>query len=278
MYLVIGGGLHISAGNIFARHILPLFHLRLKGYSTPISVRLKRRNAMGPRADGVTIFASIALLGLDALLPAFNKASGHAVNVTWLPTVEITHRLDAGEKVDMVFYPKNSVSAQIAKRTLLPEGAADLVQSGVGIGIAKGAKKPDVSSAEALKAALLSARSIAYATGPSGDHVANVLKNLDIEDAVKHKITIVQGFVGKAVASGQVEIGFQQVPEIMLVPEIDLLGPLPEELQLMTVFSAAIHRSCRDMEACQSFIQFFGRPEIASKFSTYGLVTLPTAA
>jgi molybdate transport system substrate-binding protein len=148
----------------------------------------------------------------------------------------------------------------------------------VGIGIAKGAKKPDVSSTDALKAALIEAKSIGYATGPSGDHVANVLKRLGIEEAVKRKITIVQGFVGQAVASGQVEIGFQQVPEIMLVPEIDLLGPLPEELQLMTVFATAIHRSCRDMEACQSFIQFFGRPEIASKFSTYGLEPLPTTA
>jgi molybdate transport system substrate-binding protein len=230
---------------------------------------------MEPEADGVTIFASIALQGLDALLPAFKKATGYTAKVTWLPTVEITNRLEAGEAVDMVFYPKNSISAQIAKGTLLSGGAADLVQSGVGIGIAKGANKPDVSSADALKAALLAAKSIGYATGPSGDHVANVLKRLGIGDAVRHKITIVQGFVGKAVASGQVEIGFQQVPEIMLVPEIDLLGPLPGELQLMTVFSAAVHRSCRSIAACQSFIQFFGRPEIAAKFRIYGLEPLP---
>jgi molybdate transport system substrate-binding protein len=244
----------------------------------PLSMQLKRRKAVGPKTDGVTIFASIALQGLDALLPAFNKASGHTVNVTWLPAVEITQRLDAGEKVDMVFYPKNSISVQIAKGTLLPSGAVDLVQSGVGIGIAKGAKKPDVSSGDALKATLLEAKSIGYATGPSGDHVANVLRRLGIEEAVKRKIIIVQGFVGKAVASGQVKIGFQQLPEIMLVPEIDLLGPLPEELQLMTVFSAAIHNSCRDMEACKSFIKFFASPEIAAKLSTYGLESLPMTA
>jgi molybdate transport system substrate-binding protein len=241
-------------------------------------VQLKRRKAMEPKPDGVTVFASIALQGLDELLPAFNKATGYTANVTWLPTVEITQRLEAGEVVDMAFYPKNSISAQIAKGTLLSGGAADLVQSGVGIGIAKSAKKPDVSSPDALKAALLAARSIGYATGPSGDHVANVLRRLGIEHAVNHKITIVQGFAGRAVASGQVEIAFQQVPEIMLVPEIDLLGPLPGDLQLMTVFSAALHSSCREVEACKSFIKFFASPQVAAKFHVYGLQPLQMSA
>ncbi len=207
-------------------------------------------------------------------MPDFAKVSGHTANVIWLPAVEITERLNAGEQTDLVFSPKNAVSAQIAKGTLIAADRADPVQSGVGMGIAKGARRPGVSTPEALKATLLAARSIGYATGPSGDHVAVVIKSLGIEAALAPKTTIIQGFVGKAVESGQVEIGFQQVPEILLVPGIDLLGPLPGDLQKMTTFSIAMHRSTAKLEACRAFIRYFSSRALAPEYRKHGLEPL----
>jgi len=198
------------------------------------------------------------------LVPQFEAASGHKVTTLWAPSTEMMQRLTGGETVDLVVMAARSIDELIALGTIAPDSRVDLARSGVGVAVRAGAPKPDISSAEALKRALLAARSIACSTGPSGVYLVGLFQRMGIGDALKAKLRQVHGEpIGKVVARGDAEIGFQQVCELLPVAGIDLIGPLPADIQEVTAFSAGLHAQAKEPTAARALVAFLTAPAAA---------------
>jgi molybdate transport system substrate-binding protein len=207
------------------------------------------------------------------LIPQFEKASEHKVATTWAGTVDIKKRMAAGEVFDLVIVASPELDAFIQEGKLAPGSRVDLVRSGVGVAVRAGAPKPDISSGEALKKALLAAKSIGYSTGPSGVYLASLFERMGIADQIKPKLKQTQPgvLVGSIIANGEAEIGFQQVSELIHMPGIDFLGPLPADVQKITVFSAGIHSGAKESEAAKALVKFLTAPATAPVFKKHGL-------
>ena len=133
---------------------------------------------------------------------------------------------------------------------------------GIGVGVPNGAPKPDISSGEAIKKTLLAAKGIGYSTGPSGVFLEGLFKRWGISDADQGKLkrTSTGVPVGTLIVSGEVDIGFQQISEIMLYPGIQYVGPLPADMQHITVFSGGIHAAAKQPDAARALVKFILSP------------------
>lgn len=191
------------------------------------------------------------------LVPQFERATGHKVVTTWAPTVEMMKRLKGGEGVDLVIIAADSIEELIKLGKIAPGSRVDLAKSVIGVAIRAGAPRPDIRTTEAFKRTLLAAKSIAYSTGPSGVYISELFKRLDIADELKPKVKQLQGVpIGEVVARGDAEIGFQQVSEILPVKGIELLGPLPADIQRTTVFSIGLHTGAQQPDAARALVKF----------------------
>ena len=229
---------------------------------------------------GVANAAEITVLSTQAteqayreLLPQFEKASGHKVTTTFTGTLDAKKRIAAGETFDLLIMASPEIDAFIASGTLAPGSRVDLAKSGVGVGVKAGAPKPDISSVDALKNTLLAAKAIGYSTGPSGNYLIGMFERLGIADQVKPKLkqTPTGVFVGTIVANGEVDIGFQQVSEMATFPGVDYVGPLPAEVQKMTVFASGIAANAKQPEAAKAWVKFITAPESAQAFKKRGM-------
>ncbi len=195
------------------------------------------------------------------LVPEFERATGNKVVTIWAPTVEMMGRLKGGEVVDLVILAADSIDELIKLGRIAPGSRVDIAKSGIGIAVRSGAPKPDIRTTEALKRALLAAKSIAYSTGPSGVYIISLFQRMGIADELKPKIKQVQGVpIGELVARGEAEIGFQQVSEILPVAGIELLGPLPADIQRITIFSTGLHVGAQQPDAAKALVRFFTAP------------------
>ncbi len=155
---------------------------------------------------------------------------------------------------------------------IAPGSRVDLAKSGVGAAVRAGAPHPDISSAEALKRALIAAKSIVISTGPSGVYLAGLFQRMGIADELKPKLKQVMGEpTGAVVARGEAQIGFQQMCELLPVAGIDLLGPLPAEIQQITVFSAGLHVDALAPDAARSLIEFLTAPHAVPVIKRKGM-------
>jgi molybdate transport system substrate-binding protein len=196
------------------------------------------------------------------LVPEFEKASGHKVVTSFVGGADLMKRMKAGENTDLVILPGNSVDELIKLGKVVPGSRVDLAKSGVGVAVRAGAPKPDISSGDALKRALLAAKSIGYSSGPSGAYLAGLFQRMGIADELKPKIKQAPPgvAVGDLIARGEVEIGFQQVSELLSIKGIDFLGPLPPDTQHITVFSAGLHVSAKEPGAAKALVRFLTSP------------------
>jgi molybdate transport system substrate-binding protein len=207
------------------------------------------------------------------LVPGFEKASGSKVTTNWGGVTEVAKRVADGETADIVILPVAQIDDLIAKGKLLGPTKIVVAKSGVGVAVQAGAPKIDLSSGDNVRKALLAAKSIAYSTGPSGAHMADLIKKWGIADQLKGKIVISPADtpVGVVVARGQAEIGFQQVSELVHVKGIDYLGALPPDVNEITVFAAAVHKDARSPEAARALIKHLSAPEAASVIKKTGM-------
>ena len=207
------------------------------------------------------------------LVPQFEKATEHKVATTWAPTVEIMKRMAAGETFDLVIMSAEGIDKLTKDGKLVSGSRVDLVKSGIGVAVRQGAAKPDLSSGEAVKKALLAAKSIGYSTGPSGVYLANLFERMGIAAELKPKVKVVTPGVpvGTLVASGEAEIGFQQVSELLPVAGIDYLGPLPADIQHTTVFAGALHTGATHGEAAKALVKFLTAPAAVPIIRSKGL-------
>ena len=207
------------------------------------------------------------------LLPQFEKASGHTVKTTFTGTLDARKRIAAGQPFDLLIMASPDIDAFIKSGTLVAGSRIDLAKSGVGIGVKAGAPKPDIATTAAFKKTLLAAKSIGYSTGPSGNYVIGLFDRLGIADQVKPKLkqTPTGVFVGSIVASGDVEIGIQQVSEMSHFTGVDYVGPLPADIQQTTIFASGIAANAKQAAAAKAWVKFITQPSSAPAFKKRGM-------
>ena len=214
----------------------------------------------------------------DELLPPFERANGHLVRATYGPSGALIRRFDAGERADVFVTDSLAIDALIKQGKVVP-ARVELARTGIGIAVRKGAPRPDVSTPEALKHALLAARSVAHAAPASGSitaaHIMGVFERLGIAAEVTAKVKLAaggpDGRVSVLVSNGVAEIGLQQVSELMSNPDVDVIGMLPPELQQITLYSAGVTASAREPKAAAAMIAALSAPSAAAIFKAKGL-------
>jgi molybdate transport system substrate-binding protein len=199
------------------------------------------------------------------LVPGFEKATGHKVTTTWGGVNAVAKHVADGEVADVVMLPAPQIDDLIKQGKLIAETRVNVATSGVGVAIRAGAPKIDTASSEGIRKALIAAKTIAYSAGPSGVHIERLIAKWGLTDQLKAKIVppIPDVPIGEVVARGDAEIGFQQVSELLPVKGIDYLGPLPADIQEMTLFSAAMHKAAGPTHAARALLKFLTAPEAA---------------
>ena len=199
----------------------------------------------------------------EVLVPEFERATGHKIFTARGPSMGTTVnaipvRLERGEPADVLIMVGYALKDLADKGKVMAGSSVDLVKSPIGIAVKAGAPKPDISSADALKRALLAAKTVAYSDSASGVYVSTeMFQKLGIAEEMKDKARKIPATpVGEIVAHGEAEIGFQQISELKPVQGIEIIGPLPDELQKITVFSAGIATVSKEPEAGKALIKF----------------------
>jgi molybdate transport system substrate-binding protein len=207
------------------------------------------------------------------LIPAFEKSSGHKVVPTWTGGANIKKQIAAGEVYDLVIVAGRDIDDFIKDGKVMPGSRVDLMKSGIGVGVREGATQPDIRSSEALKRTILAARSVGYSTGPSGTYVLSMFERMGITDQIKPKLKQVPSGerIGTFIKSGEAEIGFQQISELIHEPGVSYVGPLPPEDQNITVFSAGIHRQAKQPETAKELIRSLTSPAATSIIKKHGM-------
>jgi molybdate transport system substrate-binding protein len=207
------------------------------------------------------------------LIPQFEKATGHRVVVTWDGTLNIRKRIDSGDVADLVVMPAADVDAMIASGGLAPGSRVDLAKSIIGVAVRAGVAKPDLSSSDSLRRAMLAAPSIVISSGPSGVHLLELLEKQGILGTLRPKITQLPSgqSVGEALARGEGDLGFQQVSELLHVKGITYIGPLPTDIQKVTVFAGGIPRTAQDAGLARELLTFLRNPRNAAVLKKAGL-------
>jgi molybdate transport system substrate-binding protein len=216
---------------------------------------------------------------LHELGPKF-EATGHKLNIAYTPSGAITKRVAEGETADLLISTPAGIDSLIKSGKVLDGTNTSLGSSGMGVAVLKGAPKPDISTPEAFKRALLTAKAVAYsdpaAGGASGAHMAKVLDRLGITNEINAKAKLGRGVpTAGFVVKGEADIAIQQISELIAVPGVDLVGPLPGDLQNVTMFAAGIPSGSAQAETAKAFIRFLQTPEAAAAFKKHGLDPAP---
>jgi molybdate transport system substrate-binding protein len=209
----------------------------------------------------MNVIASLAIKAVYLeLVPAFEQQSSEKVQTQWVGTTDIRKRMLADEVTDVVIGSAALIEDLINGGYLDSRTRVDLAKSGVGAAVRAGAPKPDIGSVDALKSALRAAQSIVYSSGPSGVYLAELFERLGIAQELKSNATQAPPgvLIGELVARGDFELGFQQVSELRQVKGIDYVGPLPPEVQVMTVFSGAVHSKSAQSKAGTALLRHLG--------------------
>lgn len=213
------------------------------------------------------VLSSLALKGvLEKFRPALEQTLGTPLDLRFDATQSILAQLRNGERADVLI-----LTAE-AMETLPVKQVRRLGSSGVGVAVRAGAPKPDISTVDALKHSLLAARSVAHSkVGASGIYFAEVLHRLGIADRLKKRIIVEKGPVGLVVASGEAEIGVQQLCELAPVAGIDIVGPLPDPLQKITHFAAGIAANAEDADRAAALMDFLESPPVRAAMRAGGI-------
>jgi molybdate transport system substrate-binding protein len=221
----------------------------------------------------------------NALVPDFERATGHQVITAYGPSMGTTInaipvRLQRGEAADVLIMVGYALGDLIKQGKVVADSRVDLVNSKIGVAVKAGAPKPDISSADALKRALLAAKSVAYSDSASGVYISGeMFTKLGIAEAMRDKAKKIPATpVAEIVARGEAELGFQQISELKPVAGIEIVGPLPEELQKVTVFSAGIASVSKEPEAAKALIGFLASPAAKDAIVRSGLEPIATGA
>jgi molybdate transport system substrate-binding protein len=229
---------------------------------------------------GIASAAEIKVIGSPGtrapytlLVPGFEKATGHKVTTVWGGVNETAKRVADGEVADVVMLPAAQIDELIKLGKIVPDSRVNVATSGVGVAISSGAPRIDATTSDGIRKAMLAAKTIAYSSGPSGVHIARLIAKWGLTDQLKGKIVppVPNVPIGEIVSRGDADIGFQQVSELLPVKGIDYLGPLPADIQEVTVFSAGVHKAAAQTAAARALLKFLTAPEAVAIIRKTGM-------
>jgi len=224
-------------------------------------------------AADITVLSSTGLTStLDQLKQTFEARSGDRLLITYSTTGQFKKQIDEGAAFDLCILTAPILDQLVASGKVAGP-RIDLARSGIGVSVRKGAKKPDISTADAFKQAILSAGSVAYTgTGASGTYFVSLADRLGIGDAVRAKAHVTPtGAAGELVARGEAELAIQQISELLPVAGTELVGPLPPELQSITLFSAGVSAQSRDPARARALAEFLTSPDAIAVIRAKGM-------
>ena len=210
---------------------------------------------------------------LTELIAQYQATTSQTVVAEAAGGVDVAKRVQAGEAVDVVVLAANAIDQLIADGKLLAGSRVDLVKSGVAIAVQEGAGRPDIASEDAVKQAVLAAKTLSYSTGPSGVYLLKLFERWGILETIKPRIVQAPPGVpvGSLVAKGEVELGFQQLSELINLRGITVLGLLPPAIQTITTFSAGVSATSENVDAARGLLAFMAAPTAASTKRKQGM-------
>jgi len=226
---------------------------------------------MTPPITGISSMATRAVLA--ELVSAYETGSGRGTVIESVGGVDAAARAQAGEPFDVVVLASEAIDRLLTAGQVVAGSKVDLARSGVAVAVRAAAVRPEIGSDDALRRAVLAARTIGYSTGPSGVALGRLFERWGITKRIRDRIvTPPPGIsVGALVACGEVELGFQQLSELIHVEGIDVLGPLPASLQIVTTFSAAVGVRARQPDAARALLDFMASPAAADAKRRHGM-------
>jgi molybdate transport system substrate-binding protein len=240
------------------------------------SLALPVLSASGP-ADAAEIKALVsnALKStMEEAVPQFEKESGHKLAITFGAAAELKASIEKGTPVDIAILTTATTDDLVKEGKLVAAGRVDIARAGAGVAARKGAPKPNISTTAGFKQALLDAKSIAFVgAGATAPYIRSLFDRLGIADQVQPKLKVqpTSNPAAKAVANGEAELGITQISEILPYTGAELIGPLPPELQLYTVYPAALAADTKEPEAAKALIKFLTAPATIAVLKAKGL-------
>jgi molybdate transport system substrate-binding protein len=247
------------------------------GFAVLTAVCVVVGSASGATAAEIKVLTAGAFKQvLLALVPDFEKQSGHKVIVDNGTAGQLKKRIEGGEAFDVAVITPAVVDEQIAKGKIAAGSRRNLASVGVGVVVKQGAPKPDTSTVEAFKRALLAAKSVAYidpaSGGSSGIYIDKLLERLGIADRIRPKAKLKKGgHVADLIVSGEAELGLHQISEIVPVKGAELVGPLPKDIQNTTTYVAGLSASAKDKSAAEALIKTLASPAAAAVLKSKGM-------
>ena len=247
-----------------------------------MAIAIAVASAMASAADVHAVSSGGFAEAYKALGPGFEKKTGHKLISAWGPSMgetpnAIPQRLSRGEEIDVVIMVGDSLDQLVRQGKVSKKESVLLALSRIGLAVKSGAPKPDISSVDGLKRTLLTAHSIAYSDSASGVYLSTILfKRLGVEQNIKDKARMIPAEpVGKVVARGEAEIGFQQISELKPIAGIDIVGSIPDSVQKTTPYSAGVVVGTKHPEAAKALIDYLASPEAAELIRNSGLDPVP---
>ena len=241
----------------------------------------RKGDALAARA-GVRVLSAVGMRQvISDLGPKFERATGQRLKVSFDSGAVILKRLEGGEHADVVMLPRSGIDRLAGEGKLVAGSVTDLATSRVGVAGRRGSPRPDISTPEAFRRAMLAAEKIACPDpalgGSSGLHIAEVFERLGIAVAVRPRLVLVSTpareatMPGQLVADGKAEVALHQMQELMAVPGVEVVGPLPGDLQGTFLFSAAVTAGARDVKAAKALVSFLRTPEARGVIKSKGM-------
>lgn len=220
------------------------------------------------------MLSTLRLMGaMRSLSSAYETATGVHIDADFAPTLALLKRLRDGEAADLVILTREGLDEMIGEGRVIAESAADLARSFVGIAVRAEQAHPDIATASALRNTLLAARSVAYSRlGASGVYFARLIAQMGIAEEINAKATIVeQGFTAERLVSGEADLAVQQISELKQVEGIEVVGPIPHDLQTPAVFSAGRMTNAENADAADRLLRYLASPEVVPVLRQSGL-------
>ncbi len=221
----------------------------------------------------VRLLSTLALKGaLHRLAGQYQAAAATRIDADFAPTLGLLQRLRNGETADVVILTKEGLEELVAEGAVVAESKVELARSYVGIAVKAGGGHPDIATEQALRKALLAARSVAYSQiGASGIYFARLIARLGIASEINAKATITSGFTAERLITGEADLAVQQISELKQVSGIEIVGPIPHELQTPAVFSAGRTTASKQAAQADAFLAFLASKEVAPVLRESGL-------
>ena len=224
--------------------------------------------------DALRVLSTLALKGaVHGLAGRYQAAGGARINAEFAPTLALLQRLRAGEAADVVILTREGLDEITREGRVVAESCVDLARSYVGLAVKAGAAHPDIATEASLRAALLGARSVAYSRlGASGILFAKLIEQLGIASDINARAVIIpQGFTAERLMTGEADLAVQQISELKQIEGIEVVGPIPYELQTPAVFSAGRMAATNEAAEADRLLRFLASPEVAPALRESGL-------